>query len=93
MSKDPESCPDCPDQGWYGIFRGHGNDEQVQCEFCWSNPNSVFNLMMELDEIQSKLQDIASGKVPPIRFITVSDIKKTFAKYWRKCMGCPMVND
>ena len=45
-------CPNCPDQGWFAIETGgcdmNGeNDtrcvEQVQCEFCCTTPNSVFN--------------------------------------------------
>lgn len=50
---DPVHCPNCPDQGWYGIVTGGcgpdgENDtrecEQVQCEFCYLTLNSVFNV-------------------------------------------------
>lgn len=39
-----QSCPNCPDQGWYAMPNHYtGELEQVQCEFCYANPNSVFN--------------------------------------------------
>jgi len=52
--KKPEHCPneDCGNQGWYGEMTHQGWDEdgddmwepiQVQCEWCYTNPNSVFN--------------------------------------------------
>ncbi len=53
-----EDCPDCPNQGWYPItvtvtgigYDEHGEpipvpeqeQEQEQCEFCYTNPKSVF---------------------------------------------------
>lgn len=37
-----ERCPDCPDQGWYGLYRGHGDNVQIQCEFCWTNEKVFF---------------------------------------------------
>lgn len=50
---DAVQCPNCPNQGWYAWESGGcgpdgENDtrqcEQVQCEFCWSTPNSAFNI-------------------------------------------------
>ncbi len=39
-----EQCPYCPDQGWYvEPNRNTGEPEQVQCEWCNTNPNSVYN--------------------------------------------------
>jgi hypothetical protein len=40
IDSEPENCPDCSNQGWYyiGIY-----GEQEQCEWCYTNPNSVFN--------------------------------------------------
>ena len=38
-------CCHCPDQGWYeNPNRYTGHLEQVQCEFCSTRVNSVFNL-------------------------------------------------
>lgn len=39
-----EPCPNCPDQGWYAVQVDEGEFEQVQCEFCYTVENSVFNL-------------------------------------------------
>ena len=39
-----EECSRCPNQGFIlvgNIMTGH--QEREQCEFCYSNPNSVFN--------------------------------------------------
>ena len=44
-----ESCPDCPDRGWY--VSGNPVGSQSQCQFCYQKENSVFNkklLMMEI---------------------------------------------
>lgn len=41
--KDWEQCTQCPNVGRYGPEDGDIEFEQVQCEFCWTNPNSVFN--------------------------------------------------
>jgi hypothetical protein len=42
-----ENCPNCDNFGWY-IDCNYSSlpweAEQVQCEFCWTNPNSVYNL-------------------------------------------------
>lgn len=42
-----ESCPNCDNVGWY-ITNNHSFNpweaEQMQCEWCYTNPNSVFNL-------------------------------------------------
>lgn len=37
-------CPNCPDQGWYATETAKQEWTQVQCQFCHSNPNSVFNI-------------------------------------------------
>lgn len=40
----PIDCPHCPNQGWFVDSDPHtGEPVQVQCEFCYTNPNSVFN--------------------------------------------------
>ena len=38
-------CPNCPNQGWYAMPNHQTEEiEQVQCEFCNTEPNSVFNI-------------------------------------------------
>jgi len=38
-------CRDCPDQGWYADAEFADSDpEQVQCEFCYVETRSLFNL-------------------------------------------------
>ena len=49
------SCPNCPNQGWYEVRnRNTGEPEQEQCEFCYTTPNSYFNVKAS----------IKSGKKP-----------------------------
>jgi hypothetical protein len=40
-------CPNCPDQGWYIVADNSGEPEQVQCEWCYTVPNSVFNQTLD----------------------------------------------
>ncbi len=40
----PLKCPNCEDVGWFADYDQHGNIEQCQCEFCYTTPNSIFNL-------------------------------------------------
>ena len=37
-------CPNCEDVGWFADYDQHGNIEQCQCQFCYTTPNSIFNL-------------------------------------------------
>ncbi len=49
-------CPSCPNQGWYsGTDFSHQQEIQVQCEFCYREPKSRFNLM---NDISSSLQEV-----------------------------------
>ena len=36
-------CPLCEDVGWYAVNSKDG-PEQQQCEFCYTTPNSLFNI-------------------------------------------------
>ena len=47
------NCPACPNQGWYTdgeLNQNTGECEavQVQCEFCYTHPQSVFNYMAKV---------------------------------------------
>lgn len=61
--QEGERCEVCPDQGWYGEMTGgcdsdgeHDTREavQVQCEFCYTNPNSKFNRMQAWRKVAGK---------------------------------------
>lgn len=43
-------CPNplCNDEGWYPDYDRNGEAEQVQCEFCYTNPNSYFNALRHI---------------------------------------------
>lgn len=54
--EDRVSYPNCPDQGgWVDYEPFSGEPVQVQCEFCWTEPNSVFYIKEGLDEQMSSL--------------------------------------
>lgn len=46
------NCPACPNQGWYTdgyqLPNGEFEPQQVQCEFCYTHPKSVFNYMQKV---------------------------------------------
>jgi len=52
-----ENCPNCENVGWYARPDRHiGEPEQIQCEFCYTNPKSKFNvLQLILSLIESDL--------------------------------------
>lgn len=46
-----EGCPNCDNVGWYADPSHHtGEPEQIQCEFCYTNPVSVFNIKQLLTQ-------------------------------------------
>lgn len=74
----PEKCPDCPDQGWYAS----GADlqwEQLQCEFCYRNPNSLFNVSRAMT---------ALGWASPDRVKILTDALENHHKEWVSSVGC-----
>ena len=51
--REAEDCEYCPNQGW---FEGGSPEEpeQIQCQFCYENPKSRFNLPSAIIEIIRK---------------------------------------
>jgi len=48
-------CPHCPNQGWWAdqqpnYWTGDAEWVQVQCEWCWTTPNSRFNIEGDINE-------------------------------------------
>jgi hypothetical protein len=39
-----QQCPDCPNVGWYPYQTGYQEWAQVQCQFCYTEPCSMFNI-------------------------------------------------
>lgn len=39
-----EQCPNCDNVGWYQV----GHEENEQCEFCYTNPKSIYNVHRDL---------------------------------------------
>lgn len=60
----PEQCPNCDNEGFtveietrdIGYFETDYQDYevQVQCEFCYSNENSIFNYNKMIDRLKGK---------------------------------------
>ena len=58
---EPLNCPDCSNQGWYAVGCA-GDFEQVQCRFCYTEPNSVFNRTQQAaPQHESQWQDISTA--------------------------------
>lgn len=49
FSKFGEDCPNCDNSGSYAGGNCEDGPEEVQCEFCWTNHNSIFNLKRDID--------------------------------------------
>jgi hypothetical protein len=45
-----KACPNCNNVGYYVVEDINGEAEQVQCQFCYTEPNSVFNAVNALNE-------------------------------------------
>ena len=55
---DAQRCPHCPDQGWYSDLDRHtGDPVQVQCEFCCTVPDSLFNVHERVKAALSATRD------------------------------------
>jgi predicted RNase H-like nuclease (RuvC/YqgF family) len=52
-----KSCPNCENIGWYIITNSRGEPEQEKCEFCYTEPDSVFNVVNDLNKTISQLQE------------------------------------
>ena len=51
LEQRKEGCPNCDNIGWYMGAKNHtGDPEQIQCEFCYTNPVSVFSINETLKE-------------------------------------------
>tara|TARA_R110000823_G_scaffold62221_1_gene147881 strand:+ start:513 stop:785 length:273 start_codon:yes stop_codon:yes gene_type:complete len=53
-----DDCPNCPNQGWYAVeYRnadGTPDQAQQQCEWCYTMPNSKFNLLQNKESGKNK---------------------------------------
>lgn len=53
-----EDCPSCDNVGWYGVSDWYtGELEQEQCEFCYTNPNSIFNHLEKVRKLKELLDE------------------------------------
>lgn len=62
VRKHPDDCPNCPNQGWYSIER-NGEQEQDQCEWCYTIPYSKFNqtqLQSQLTTAEARVKELES---------------------------------
>jgi len=61
LDKIAEDCPNCPNQGWYEVTGTYINpnngepepqQEQEQCQFCYEQKNSRFNIENRIKELE-----------------------------------------
>jgi hypothetical protein len=79
-----QRCPNCNDVGWYVVTnRSTGEAEQEQCEFCYTVPDSLFNVHEEVKAAlgkQSETQPLEFDQCPdgkPCRQTTTGCLKGT----------------
>ena len=53
-----KSCPDCNNDGFYIVPDKDGEPEQVQCQFCYTEPDSVFNVVEKLRSDLARLREL-----------------------------------
>lgn len=56
-------CPSCPNVGYYSVPDMDGDEEQAQCEFCYTTKNSVFNIRALVQKYAP--QQAEKGKYDP----------------------------
>jgi len=49
-----QSCPYCPNVGYYSEAGSDGEEEQVQCEWCETTPNSIHQVKIRLRAVLDK---------------------------------------
>ena len=47
---DYKDCPNCNNEGWYVVQCNSLQPEQEQCEFCYTEENSIFNTITNLEQ-------------------------------------------
>lgn len=53
-----EECHCCDNVGWYVVYaRYTGEPEQEQCEFCYTNPSSMFNHLEKVRKLKGLLDE------------------------------------
>lgn len=62
---DYENCPNCDNHGVVAHCRSNGEVESYQCEFCYTNEKSVFNvietLQTHLAERDTRIKELEKG--------------------------------
>ena len=57
MSEELKACKYCDNAGWYPDYDPHtGEPEAVQCECCYTEPDSVFNKFNQLTSERDALR-------------------------------------
>lgn len=49
-----ESCPNCPDRGWYSVQDQYGYEDRTQCEWYYTVYNSRFNAVSAFDKLEKE---------------------------------------
>jgi hypothetical protein len=68
---EAENCSNCANIGLSVVHGNDGEPEQEQCEFCYTNPKSIFNVMCELQKENASLKQRVSELENP--WIPVSE--------------------
>jgi hypothetical protein len=80
-----KACPNCNNVGWYVVENVNtGEPEQEQCRFCYTEPNSVFNVVNALNE-QIRLLKEVGNKLNELIVIDDGDQQKA-SEAWEALM-------
>ena len=87
-----KACPNCNNVGWHIIADINGEPELALCQFCYEEPNSIFNVANALNEqikeqaeliekFYKALKDVMSSNKPHSE-----KARKAFAAYtqWKE---------
>jgi len=83
-------CPDCDNSGTRTVSSYMNPPEPEQCEFCYCEPNSVFNIKSELFFILEMISENAWNTCEEDdarHYLTGKDcIYRSFSDYWQQTL-------
>ena len=83
---ESKRCPNCDDVGYYAVGSNADGWEQVQCEFCYTVPDSVFNIKCRLEIAESTVAQLraelatASSAYSDLLINSVNEVRKLEAE-------------
>jgi hypothetical protein len=67
--KAPDRCPNCLDVGRYAVESVGAPPDQMQCEWCYTTPNSVFNITRQRDALAERVKQLEEALDSLVQYI------------------------